>query len=60
MLHPLQWIPSLARPLEEGSSRTCSLSQCVGVGDGRRDSDRDNDSFGSVKTDPVAGTFNQH
>ena len=37
-----------------------SLKQCVGVGDGRSDSDRDNDSSAYVKTDPVAGTFNQH
>ena len=37
-----------------------SLKQCVGVGDGHRDSDCDNDSTCSVKTDAVAGTFKQH
>ena len=37
-----------------------SLKQCVGAGDGRRDSDRDSDSSGSVKADAVAGTFKQH
>ena len=54
-------IPSLAQPLEEGCSRSAlclSLKHCVGVGDGRRDSDRDSDSSGCVKTEPVAGTFN--
>ena len=48
---------------EEGCSRSAlslSIKQCVGIGDGRRDSDRDNDSSSCVKTDPVAGTFNQH
>ena len=37
-----------------------SLKHSVGVGDGRRDSDCDNDSSGCVKTDPVTGAFNQH
>ena len=39
------------KPLEEGCSRTCSHPQCVGVGNGRRDSDRENNSSGYIKTD---------
>ena len=37
-----------------------SLKQCNRVGDGRRDSDDENDASTSVKTDAVAGTFKQH
>ena len=39
---------------------TLSLKQCIGVGDGWRDSDDYNDVSSSVKTDAVAGTFKQH
>ena len=38
---------------------TLSLKQCIGVGDGRRDSDDENDASNSNNTDTVAGTFKQ-
>ena len=43
-----------------GIDDTLSLKQCIGVGDGYKDSDDENDATGSVKTDTVAGTFKQH
>ena len=39
---------------------TLSLKQCIGEGDGRRDSDDEIDALCSVKSDAVAGTFNKH
>ena len=39
---------------------TLFLKLCVGVGDGCRDSEDENDASGSLESDTVAGTFKQH